>query len=160
MFRTDYILLSVSGGQHPPVVKTMNMDFQPDLTLPTRASTIWERQRMMSSRISTACGSGQAGVERSGRDCPPVNCISQSASQSLGSPKTGQDFCQSVGQLLIQSVGQSVHLSVVSQAGGCTWHRRMHDYRCHFCRSVRRSVGQSISQGGGPDLGLAHDHHI
>ena len=31
------------------------MDFQPDLTLLTRARTIWERQRMMSSLISTAC---------------------------------------------------------------------------------------------------------
>lgn len=32
----------------------MNIDFQPDLTLATRASTIWLTQRMMSSRISTA----------------------------------------------------------------------------------------------------------
>eukprot|EP00967_Tisochrysis_lutea_P067898 scaffold88805_cov18-Tisochrysis_lutea.AAC.2 len=37
------------------VVKTMNMDFQPLFTLFTRASTICDRQRMMSSRISTAC---------------------------------------------------------------------------------------------------------
>eukprot|EP00955_Chlamydomonas_euryale_P020939 221875-Chlamydomonas_euryale.AAC.1 len=32
----------------------MNIDFHPDLTLLTRAKTIWLRQRMMSSRISTA----------------------------------------------------------------------------------------------------------
>lgn len=34
--------------------RTMNMDFHPDLTLATRASTIWLTQRMMSSRISSA----------------------------------------------------------------------------------------------------------
>lgn len=38
------------------VVKTMNMLFHPDLTLVTRARIIWLRQRMMSSRISTAWG--------------------------------------------------------------------------------------------------------
>mmetsp|Transcript_35654 Transcript_35654/g.84492 ORF Transcript_35654/g.84492 Transcript_35654/m.84492 type:complete len:236 (-) Transcript_35654:4104-4811(-) len=34
------------------VVNTMNMLFQPDFTLATRARTIWLTQRMMSSRIS------------------------------------------------------------------------------------------------------------
>jgi hypothetical protein len=46
------------------VVKTMNMLFQPLLTLPTRASTIWLRQRMMSSRISTAYGRGRGRSRR------------------------------------------------------------------------------------------------
>ena len=37
------------------VVKTMKTDFHPLFTLLTRARTICERQRRMSSRISTAC---------------------------------------------------------------------------------------------------------
>mmetsp|Transcript_6902 Transcript_6902/g.15247 ORF Transcript_6902/g.15247 Transcript_6902/m.15247 type:complete len:289 (+) Transcript_6902:2046-2912(+) len=46
---------TIMGSLSPAaVVNTMNMDFQPDLTLLTRASTIWDKQRMMSSRISTA----------------------------------------------------------------------------------------------------------
>mmetsp|Transcript_33175 Transcript_33175/g.84211 ORF Transcript_33175/g.84211 Transcript_33175/m.84211 type:complete len:375 (-) Transcript_33175:566-1690(-) len=46
---------TIMGSLSPAaVVNTMSMDFQPDLTLFTRASTIWLRQRMMSSRISTA----------------------------------------------------------------------------------------------------------
>jgi len=43
----------------------MNIDFQPLLTLFTRANTMWDRQRMMSSRISTACG--RAAQRVSGR---------------------------------------------------------------------------------------------
>mmetsp|Transcript_25816 Transcript_25816/g.70012 ORF Transcript_25816/g.70012 Transcript_25816/m.70012 type:complete len:294 (+) Transcript_25816:1780-2661(+) len=46
---------TIVGSLSPAaVVKTMNMDFQPLFTLFTRASTICDRQRMMSSRISTA----------------------------------------------------------------------------------------------------------
>lgn len=46
---------NLSNSPPPPSRgRTMNMDFHPDLTLATRASTIWLTQRMMSSRISSA----------------------------------------------------------------------------------------------------------
>mmetsp|Transcript_24653 Transcript_24653/g.62011 ORF Transcript_24653/g.62011 Transcript_24653/m.62011 type:complete len:227 (-) Transcript_24653:2313-2993(-) len=43
----------VCASSWAAVVNTMNMLFQPDFTLATRAKTIWLTQRMISSRIST-----------------------------------------------------------------------------------------------------------
>ena len=48
------------------MVNTINMLFQPDLMLSTRARTIWDRQRMISSRISTDCGRGGGGGGHAG----------------------------------------------------------------------------------------------
>lgn len=53
----------LGSGSPAAVVNTMNMLCQPDLTLLTRASTIWLTQRMMSSRISTACSRAPQQVE-------------------------------------------------------------------------------------------------
>lgn len=45
----------------------MNIDFQPLFTLVTRARTIWERHRMMSSLISTDCGTKRDSNTRTSR---------------------------------------------------------------------------------------------